>query len=151
MDSQRVPEATRRGEGIILRQLSAKESPCQCRGHKPGRSIPHAMEQLSPCTTTPEPVLQSPHITITEACELRAHATKEATIMRTPHTAAREQPPFTTTREKPTRSNKNPAQPKTKKRERSQVISLPLLQYQSSLDCSYVSQYCPGKILTSNS
>ena len=121
-------------------------------GWIPGsREIPQATEQLSPCTTTTEPVLQSPCITVTEACEPRAQATREATIMRTPDTATGEQPPFAATREKPTRSNKDPAQPKTKKSDRSQVISLPLLQDQSSSDCHYVSQYCPGKILISNS
>ena len=42
--------------------LSAKESACEGRGHgfKPWcRKIPHAVEQLSPYTTTPGPVLQS--------------------------------------------------------------------------------------------
>jgi len=40
--------------------FSGKESTCQCRRHgfNPwSREIPHAMEQLSPCTTTVEPVL----------------------------------------------------------------------------------------------
>ena len=39
---------------------SGKESACQCRGHgfEPwSGKIPHAVEQLSPCTTTTEPVL----------------------------------------------------------------------------------------------
>ena len=40
--------------------LSDKESACQCRRHRfdpwSGK-IPHAMEQLSPCATTTEPVL----------------------------------------------------------------------------------------------
>ena len=42
--------------------LSGKESTCQCRGHgfDPwSRKTPHAMEQLSPITTTFEPVPQS--------------------------------------------------------------------------------------------
>ena len=40
--------------------FSGWESACQCRGHRfdPwSRKIPHAMEQLSPCATTTEPVL----------------------------------------------------------------------------------------------
>ena len=40
--------------------FSGWESACQCRGHgfDPwSRKIPHAMEQLSPCATTTEPVL----------------------------------------------------------------------------------------------
>ena len=40
--------------------LRGKESACQCRRHGFGswsRKIPHAMEQLSACTTTREPVL----------------------------------------------------------------------------------------------
>ena len=39
---------------------SGRESACQCRGHgfDPwSGKIPHAAEQLSPCTTTTEPVL----------------------------------------------------------------------------------------------
>ena len=38
---------------------SGYESACQCRGHglEPwSRKIPHAVEQLSPCATTTEPV-----------------------------------------------------------------------------------------------
>ena len=40
--------------------LSGKESGCQCRRHRFNpwsRKIPHALEQLSLCTTTTEPVL----------------------------------------------------------------------------------------------
>ena len=39
-----------------------KNTPCQCRAHRLGPwsgKIPHATEQLSPCTTTTEPVLYS--------------------------------------------------------------------------------------------
>ena len=49
--------------------LRGKESTCQCRKHEFDpwpRKIPHAMEQLSPCTTTIEPVLWSPGATTTE-------------------------------------------------------------------------------------
>ena len=44
-------------------------SSCQCRGHgfKPwSGKIPHAVEQLSLCTTTTEPVLQSPRAKTTK-------------------------------------------------------------------------------------
>ena len=49
---------------------SGEESICQCRGHMfdPwSRKIPHAVEQLSPCATTTEPVLWSQQATTTEA------------------------------------------------------------------------------------
>ena len=42
--------------------LSGKESACQCKRHgfdSWSQKIPHASEQLSPCTTTTEPVLQN--------------------------------------------------------------------------------------------
>ena len=40
--------------------LSGQESACQCRRHKLNPwsgNIPHAADELSPCTTTTEPVL----------------------------------------------------------------------------------------------
>ena len=49
--------------------LSGKEATYQCRRHRfdPwSRRNPHAAEQLSPCTTTTEPVLQSPGVATTE-------------------------------------------------------------------------------------
>ena len=48
---------------------SGLKSAWQCKGHrfKPwSRRIPHAAEQLSPCTTTTEPALQSSRATTTE-------------------------------------------------------------------------------------
>ena len=49
---------------------SGEESSCQCRGHRfepwSGK-IPHAVEQLSPCAATTEPMLWSPRTTTTEA------------------------------------------------------------------------------------
>ena len=48
--------------------LNGKESAYQCRRHgfDPwSRKIPHVMEQLSPCNTTTESVLQSPGTTTT--------------------------------------------------------------------------------------
>ena len=53
------------------------------------RKIPHAMEQLAQCTTTIEPVSQSPR------------STREATTMRSLGTTTIEKPHLTTTREKP--------------------------------------------------
>ena len=47
--------------------LSGKESTCQCRFDPWSEKIPHAMEQLSPCATTLEPVLQSPETATTES------------------------------------------------------------------------------------
>ena len=47
------------GEGLPW-WCSGYKSACQCRGHgfEPwSRKIPHAVEQLSPCATTTEPVL----------------------------------------------------------------------------------------------
>ena len=45
----------------LPRYFSGKESACQCKTHSipESRKIPHAREQLSQCTTTIEPVLQS--------------------------------------------------------------------------------------------
>ena len=90
---------------------------CQCRGHRCepwSGKIPHAMEQLSPCATTTEPVLLSPCTTTTEPMHPRAHVPqilspraatteacmpracapqqREATAMRSMHTAMRSSP-----------------------------------------------------------
>ena len=61
--------------------------------------IPHAVEQLSPCTTTTEPVLYNPRATTTEARAPRAHAPQQekplqrgATAMRNPHTTTKGSP-----------------------------------------------------------
>ena len=68
--------------------LSGKESTCQHRKHgfdpSPGK-IPHAMEQLSPCTTTvcsraQELQLQSPRAAATEAVCPRACALQQEKI-----------------------------------------------------------------------
>ena len=59
-----------------------------------GTKIPHATGQLSPCSATTEPVLRSPGATTTEALRPQrpSSTAREATIMRTPHTATREVP-----------------------------------------------------------
>ena len=60
--------------------LSGKESACQCRRHVidpwTGK-IPHATEQLSPCTATAEPVLWSLGATAAEALEPKARAAQQ--------------------------------------------------------------------------
>ena len=61
-------------------KYSDKESACQCRGHgfDPwSRKIPHALGQLSPCSTTTEAL--KPYC----PCS----ATREITAVRSPHTA----------------------------------------------------------------
>jgi len=75
------------------------------------RKIPHAMEQLSLCTTAIEPVFCSP------CC-----ATRKATSMRSPGTRIREQFPVTGTRARPC-SNEDPAQPKRGERRLIQLIN----------------------------
>ena len=60
--------------------LSGKESNCQC--SRPGfdpwsGKIPHALEQLSSCATTTEPVPQSPGATTAEHTCPRAHAMRQ--------------------------------------------------------------------------
>ena len=55
--------------------LSGKESACQCRRHgfnPSSRKIPHATEQLSPCSTTTEPVP-----TTSESVHSRARALQQ--------------------------------------------------------------------------
>ena len=49
---------------IHLPKKKKRESTCQCRGrgfHPWFRKSPHATSQLSPCATTPEPMLWSRH------------------------------------------------------------------------------------------
>ena len=81
--------------------LSGEKSTCQCQRHEfePwSRKIPQAMEELSPCAKTIEPVLQSPGGRSTEPTHhsIEAHepwspcfATREATTVRNLHTATR--------------------------------------------------------------
>ena len=53
---------------------------------------PHASEQLSPHTTTTEPVLQSPHAAATEPVCLSLCAATSSTTRRSPHTATKSRP-----------------------------------------------------------
>ena len=65
---------------------------CQCRRRRFSpwsRKSPHAMEQLSPQATTPEPVLQRPR----SRCILELCAAREAASARNLCAAARKQPP----------------------------------------------------------
>ena len=83
--------------------LSGKESTCRCRRHgfNPwSRKIPHAVGQLILSATTAEPVLYgarelqlpSPRAATTEARVpySLSSTTREATALRSPHTATRE-------------------------------------------------------------
>ena len=83
--------------------LSGKEFTCQCRRHGSdpwSRKIPHATEQLSPCATTTEPVLQSLG-TASGACVPQSPCSprREAAAGRSLCTATREQPSLAATRE----------------------------------------------------
>ena len=104
--------------------LSGKESACQCRRHRFNpwsRKIPHALKQLSPCTTAVEPVLQSPGTTTTEptAAATEAHVpespcsstTRDVTTMRCLNTAKKSSL-CSLQLERCLHSNKDPAQPK---------------------------------------
>ena len=75
--------------------------------------IPHAVEQLSLCKTTTEPILQSPGAAASEALEPRVCAQQQG---KPPQQEAQgpqpEQTPLTSTRETLS-SNKDPAQLKT--------------------------------------
>ena len=88
--------------GSVVKNLT-----CQCRRHgfKPwSRKIPQAKEQLSPCTTTVEPVLWSPGATTTEptCCNHWGLSAIEPVLhsKRGPSTATREWPLLSATREK---------------------------------------------------
>ena len=91
--------------------LSGKESTCQYRSGK----ITHAQEQLSPCTMTVKPVLQSLGAATTggympqNPCSIA----REATAMRSLSAVTREKP-HSLELEKSPCSNKDPAQPKMK-------------------------------------
>ena len=77
---------------------------------------PTSLEQLSPCTTAPDPVPQSPGTAATEAHTPSSlcSSTRGAAATRSPHTA--ESSPHSSQREKRLCGYKDPAQPKTKKR-----------------------------------
>ena len=82
--------------------LSGRESTCQRRKHRFDLGfwkIPHAVEQLSPCATTVEPVLWSPGAATAESmcCKYGSlpalepcSAIGEATTVSSSHTATRE-------------------------------------------------------------
>ena len=94
-------------------QLSGKESACQYRRHGfDPCSMPHASEQLSPSTTTAEPVPCSPRTATAEAqapCILCSSA-REAAVMGSLCTTIRKQLLLPATREKPVQPE-DPAQP----------------------------------------
>ena len=86
--------------------VSGEESICQCQRHgsnPQSGKIPQAMEQLSPCATAIEPVLESLGAATTE--------------VRTPQSPCCKNPPQQEghiSREKSARCNEDPAQPKIK-------------------------------------
>ena len=102
--------------------LSGKESTCQCKrqGFGPcSRKIPHAAEQLSPCTTTTDPAPCGPGAVTTEStCHKYWSVSAQALLCnkRNHH----KEDSCATTREKPLSlqlkkgpcSNEDPAQPK---------------------------------------
>ena len=73
------------------------------------RKIPHVLEQLSPCTTTIEPALQSPGVTTSEPTHhnYRSPGTLEPVFHKrrrcdeSLHASTREWPLLATTREMP--------------------------------------------------
>ena len=92
---------------LAPRWLSGKESAYQCRRYRfdpRSRKIPHATEQLSPCTTT------------VEACAPRAHdLQQEKPLQWEICTLQLGSNPRRPQLKKSLRSNKDPAQPKIKK------------------------------------
>ena len=84
---------------------SSKEPACHCRRRMLNpwsRRIPHAVEQLSPCAATIEPVLQSLGTATTEATIPRVHAQqRESHHNKKPAHHKEEWPLLAATREKP--------------------------------------------------
>ena len=76
--------------------------------------IPHVVEQLSPCTTTAEPVLWSPGATTAEAqAPWSPRSTREDTATRS-HTMQLESSPHSLQLEKSPHNHEDPVQPKIK-------------------------------------
>ena len=104
--------------------LGGKESICQCSRHgfnpRSGK-IPRAVEQLSSCSTTTEPALQSPRAELlhpcaaaAEACLPRAHALQQEEPPRWEAHALQRERSQTPQREQSQPSNVDPAQPESK-------------------------------------
>ena len=112
------------GFGGFPGALSGKESTCQCQGHgfHPWSGMmPHAVEQVSLCTTTTEPAHQSLGTTTAEARTPRSpcSAAREAAAMRSPCPETREQSQLapTTGKQRPnTGKSKSLKKETTKKR-----------------------------------
>ena len=98
--------------------LSGKISTCQGKRQKFNPwswKDSHATELLSPCTTTPEPVLWSPIATTTNACSPRARAQQqEQSLPGAAQALLPESSPYLTQLKKSSHSRKDPAQPKIK-------------------------------------
>ena len=100
--------------------LSGKESTCQCKryGFDPwSGKIAHAAEELSLCTTTIKPALQSPRAPTTEARAPQSlcSPTREATTLRSPHTATRDAPAHHTQRKAHTATKSQESQKRINK------------------------------------
>ena len=83
--------------------FSGKESTCQCRSHwfdLWSGKMPRAVERLSSCITTIELALQIHGASTTDGREpqIQGSATREATTVRRPLTATRDQPLLSATR-----------------------------------------------------
>ena len=77
------------------------------------RKIPHAEEQLNPCIPTTEPVLKSPGAATAGARAPKfCSTTREATLMRSPHSIAGNSSPARQNQRKPENNNEDPVQPK---------------------------------------
>ena len=92
--------------------LSGEESTCQCRreGFNPqSRKIPHAVEQLRPCTTTTELVLWSPGAATSEPTRgnYQSSSTRESVLRDRSH--RKEKPIGHNARDAPARHNQRRA------------------------------------------
>ena len=104
-------------DGSVVKNLPANTGDMdstsdQGRSHMPQGNQAHAPQLLSLFSRAGEPQLLSPHASATEAwVPWSPCSTREATAMRSPSTATREQPLLVAAREKQ-ESNKDPEQPK---------------------------------------
>ena len=124
--------------------LSGKESDCQCRRHEFNpwsRKIPHAVEQLSPRTTTiKQPVPWSPgtatiKLTVLKTVHPRSQCstTREAITMRSPRTATRVVPAHHNQRKPVQQRRPSTAQNKQIKRRKAITLIMSIRESQSVL------------------
>ena len=99
--------------------LSSKESACQCRRHRfnpwSGK-IPRAGEQLSPSTTTTEPVLRAwGRKLLTPSCPTASALQQEKPLQSEVRAPQLERSPLSLQQEKSPHSKEDPAQPQINK------------------------------------